>query len=188
MGFNLKTALSSIAPTIATMLGGPLAGTAVTALESALGLSPGAGSDAVTAAVAQGMTPEQISLVRAADQHHLEVLAEQKIDLVKINNDFEQAQDAAVAADRDSARKMQIATHSPMPAILTTVLTLGFFIILICRMYKVLPGGADPIVDQMIGTLLALWAASITYWVGTTRASANKDNTIQAQAKAAAAA
>lgn len=187
LNFNLKTALSSIAPTIATMLGGPLAGTAVTALESALGLAPGSGADAVTAAVAQGMTPEQISAVRAADQHHLEVMGQQGIDLVKINNDFQQAQDTAMSADRDSARKMQIATHSPMPAILTTVLTLGFFAVLIARMYKVLPNAGDPIVDQMIGTLLAVWAASVAYWVGTTRASATKDATIQTQAKAAAA-
>jgi hypothetical protein len=186
MNFNLKTALGSIAPTIATMLGGPLAGTAVTALENALGLAPGSGVDAVTAAVAQGMTPEQISAVRAADQHHLEVMGQQGIDLAKLNMDFEQAQDAAVTADRDSARKMQVATHSPMPAILTTVLTVGFFAVLIARMYHLLPNGNDPIVDQMIGTLLAVWAASVAYWVGTTRGSAAKDATIQAQAKSAA--
>jgi hypothetical protein len=186
MSFNLKTALSSIAPTIATMLGGPLAGTAVTALESALGLAPGSGSDAVTAAVAQGMTPEQISAVRAADQHHLEVMGQQGIDVQKLNSDFELAQEAAVTADRDSARKMQIASHSPMPAVLTTVLTLGFFAVLIARMYKVLPNAGDPIVDQMIGTLLAVWAASVAYWVGTTRGSAQKDGTIQAQAQAQA--
>ncbi len=184
MSFNLKTALSSIAPTLATMLGGPLAGTAVTALESALGLTAGAGADSVTAAVAQGMTPEQIAAVRAADQHHLEVMGQQGIDVQKLNQDFQQAQDAAVTADRDSARKMQIASHSPMPAILTTVLTIGFFTVLVCRMYKVLPNAGDPIVDQMIGTLLAVWAASVAYWVGTTRGSANKDMTINAQATA----
>jgi len=187
MNFNLKTALGTIAPTLATMLGGPLAGTAVTALESALGLAPASGQDAVTAAVAQGMTPEQISAVRAADQHHLEVMGQQGIDLAKLNMDFQQAQDAAVTADRDSARKMQIANHSRMPALLTTVLTVGFFAVLIARMYKVLPNAGDPIVDQMIGTLLAVWTASVAYWVGTTRTSAAKDATIQAQAKVAAA-
>ena len=51
MNFNLKAALGSIAPTLATMLGGPLAGTAVTALEGALGLAPGAGTDEVTKVV-----------------------------------------------------------------------------------------------------------------------------------------
>ena len=39
MNFNFKTAIGSIAPALATMLGGPLAGTAVTALEGALGLT-----------------------------------------------------------------------------------------------------------------------------------------------------
>lgn len=186
MTFNLKTAITSIAPTLATMLGGPLAGTAVTALEGALGLTSGTGVDGVTAAIAAGMTPEQISAVSAADQHHLEVMGQQGIDLAKLNMDFQQAQDVAVTADRDSARKMQIANHSPMPAILTTVLTLGFFAVLIARMYRVLPNAGDPIVDQMIGTLLAVWAASVAYWVGTTRGSAAKDATIQTQAKASA--
>src|SRR6185295_15133686 len=74
VNFNFKTAISSIAPTLATMLGGPLAGTAVTALESALGLAPGSGADGVTAAVATGMTPETIAAVRAADQKHLEII------------------------------------------------------------------------------------------------------------------
>jgi hypothetical protein len=109
MNFNLKTALSTIAPTLATMLGGPLAGTAVTALETALGLAPGAGQDGVTAAVASGMTPETIAAVRAADQKHLEVLGQQGIDLQKLNDDFATSMATVDAGDRDSARKREIA-------------------------------------------------------------------------------
>lgn len=111
MNFNLKTALGSIAPTIATMLGGPLAGTAVSALEGALGLAPGSGSDAVTQAVQAGMTPEQIGAVRAADQHHLEMMGQQGIDLAKLNADHEAAMATTDAGDRDSARKREIAVR-----------------------------------------------------------------------------
>jgi hypothetical protein len=175
MAFNLKTAIGSIAPTLATMLGGPLAGTAITALEGVFGLSPSSGgTDGVTAAVAAGMTPQNIQDIRAADQKHLEVMQQQGIDLDKMNLDFQAAQEAAATADRASARGMQIANHSWMPAILTTVLTLGFFAVLLAKLWKVFPNGDDPIVNQMIGTLLAVWTASVAYWVGTTRNSFDK--------------
>lgn len=106
MAFDLKTALGSIAPTLATMLGGPLAGTAVTALCSAFGLSPGASAEDVTKVVQAGMTPETIAAVRAADQKHQEVLAQQGIDLQKLNADHEAAMAQLEIDDRKSARQV----------------------------------------------------------------------------------
>lgn len=106
MAFDLKSALSTIAPTLATMLGGPLLGTAVTALESAFGLSPGAGTDAITKVVqGGGMTPEIIAAIRLADQKHAETMAQQGVDLEKLNLDFQSAQTLAVIDDRKDARK-----------------------------------------------------------------------------------
>ena len=68
------------------MLGGPLAGTAVTALEGAFGLQAGAGPEAITQAVQSGaMTPEVVAAMRAADQKHAEAMAQQGIDLEKLN-------------------------------------------------------------------------------------------------------
>ena len=88
----LATAIGSFAPTLATMLGGPLAGTAVTALESAFGLAPGAGADAITQVVqGGGMTPDIIAKVREADQKHAEVMGQQGIDLAKLNADHAEA-------------------------------------------------------------------------------------------------
>ena len=64
MAFDLVKSLESIAPTLATMLGGPMIGGAVTALESAFGLTPGAGTDGITQVIqGGGMTPEIISAV-----------------------------------------------------------------------------------------------------------------------------
>ena len=64
MAFDLKSAITTIAPTLAGMLGGPLAGTAVVALEGALGLSQGAGTDAVTNVLQSGaVSPDQIAAV-----------------------------------------------------------------------------------------------------------------------------
>lgn len=176
MNFNIRTALSSLAPTLATMLGGPLAGTAVTALEGVFGLGSGAGADGVTAAVAAGMTPEQISAVRAADQKHLEVLQQQGIDLDKLNADHEAALEATAAGDRDSARKLQMANHSVVPAGLTIFLTLAFVGIVLARMFGAFTAkdAADPLTNQMIAQLGMVWLASCTYWFGTTRNSWDK--------------
>lgn len=102
----LKTALTSIAPTLATMLGGPLAGTAVTALETALGLTSGAGVDGITNVLQAGqMTPETLAAVRATDQKHADIVAQQGIDLRKINADHEQAMSQMSVADVADARK-----------------------------------------------------------------------------------
>jgi hypothetical protein len=123
MAFNLRTALASIAPTLATMLGGPLAGTAVTALEGAFGLAPGAGADEITKIVQTGaMTPEVMAAVRAADQKHEEILKQQGVDLVKINADHEAAMATIDAGDRDSARKREIAVRGwTTPALAWTI-------------------------------------------------------------------
>ena len=42
------------------------------------------------------------------------------------------------------------------------------------KLWNVFPTSNDPIVNQMIGTLLAVWTASVAYWVGTTRNSFDK--------------
>lgn len=106
MAFDLKSALATIAPTLATMLAGPFAGTAVSALESAMGLQPGAGTDGITKVIqAGGITPEAMAAIRAADQKHAEVMSQQGIDVQKMNLDFEAAQTKAVIEDRIDARK-----------------------------------------------------------------------------------
>ena len=110
MAFDLKTALGSIAPTLATMLGGPLAGTAVSALLGAFGLTStgdqGRDLGAITAVVQNGtMTPEIIAAVRAADQKHAETMGQQGIDLKKLNADHELAMVQTFTGDTQDARK-----------------------------------------------------------------------------------
>src|ERR1700737_743748 len=112
MAFDLKSVIASVAPTLATMLEGPLAGTAVTALEGAFGVAPGAGTEAITQLVQSGgMTPEIISAVRGADQKHAEVMAQQGIDLQKLNLAHEEAMVAAAVTDKGSARTREIAVR-----------------------------------------------------------------------------
>lgn len=185
MAFNLKTALTSIAPTLATMLGGPLAGTAITALEGTFGLSPGTGADGVTAAAAAGMTPEIVAAVRAADQKHLEVMQQQGIDLDKLNDDFTTALASTDAADRASARAMQVSTKSYTVPGLAWLVVAGFILVIGLKM-----GGQVKAADQTTGDLITTLRDALilvlSYYFGSSRGSAAKDTTIQAQAAAAA--
>lgn len=189
MNFNFKTAIGSIAPMLATMLGGPLAGTAVTALEGALGLTPGAGADGVTAAVATGMTPDQISAVRKADQEHAERLKQMDIDVVKMNDDFASAMVNADNADRASARDREIKVGGwtvPSMAWLVLLGSLGLTA-------AVVTGNVtkDPALATIVGTALgSMWSEAkqvLAYYFGSSAGSQAKDATIASQAKAAAA-
>lgn len=106
MSFDLKSVVAAIAPTIGTMMGGPLLGTAITTLESCFGLGPGAGSDAITKVVQSGgMTPDIIASVRKADQLHAELMGQQGIDLAKLNLAHDEASAALDVDDRKDARK-----------------------------------------------------------------------------------
>lgn len=188
MNFNFKTAISSIAPTLATMLGGPLAGTAVTALESALGLTPGAGADGVTAAVAAGMTPEQISAIRAADQTHAERLKQMDIDVLKLNDDFVASMVTADNTDRASARDREIKVGGWTTPVLAWCIVGAALLTGICVVCGVMP--KDPVLATSAGVALGyLFAEAKTvtsYYFGSSSGSQAKDATIQAQAKSAA--
>lgn len=102
---KLGALVAPMAPTLATMLGGPLAGAAVTALEGALGMGPGSTADDITKVMQTGaMTPEAVAAVRAADQKHAEIMSQQGIDLQKINQAHEEVFATLEVQDRSSAR------------------------------------------------------------------------------------
>lgn len=189
MNFNFKTAIGSIAPMLATMLGGPLAGTAVTALESALGLTPGAGPDGVTAAVAAGMTPDQISAVRKADQEHAERLKQMDIDVVKMNDDFTSAMVVADNADRGSARDREVKVGGWTTPVLAWVVVGSSLLLALLVVSGVMP--KDPALSATAGVVLGYVFGEaksvLAYYFGSSAGSQAKDATIASQAKAAAA-
>lgn len=189
MAFNLTNALKTLAPTLATMLGGPLAGTAVSALESAFGLSPGGGEKAITDVLQNGtMTPDQMAAVRAADQKHAEIIAQQGIDLQKLNLDHVSAMEKIAADDRDSARKREIVVKDTTPQTLTYMYTWALFTIIAVELFfgynsiKV-----DPLIektlDQLIGALLVMVIGGKEYYLGTSAGSDKKTDALVNQVK-----
>ena len=78
---GLTDILKSVAPTLATALGGPLAGAAVSFLSSKLGIDP-----AVVQQTVAGMTPDQLVKMKQLDLDFQKEMAEIgiKIDLAQI--------------------------------------------------------------------------------------------------------
>jgi hypothetical protein len=176
MAFDLKTALGSIAPTIATMLGGPLAGAAVTALESALGVTPGGGEAAITKVVQSGMTPDSIAAVRKADQEHEQRLKQMDVDVLKLNADHEAALAQINAGDRESARQREVNTRDTWtPRGLAVGVTGGFFGVLAFMLANGKPAQGGDALLVMLGSLGTAWTAIIAYYFGSSAGSSRKD-------------
>ncbi len=175
MNFNIQTALASVAPTLATMLGGPLAGTAVTALEGALGLAPGAGADGITSVLKAGnMTPDQLAAVRAADQKHAETLQQMQIDVQKLNADAAAAATAAEIDDRKSARTMQTATRSYTVPALAWLVVVGFIAVIGLKLTgHVAP--SDQTAGDLITTLRDSLILVLSFYFGSSHGSQAKD-------------
>ena len=166
----LKTAggiLATLAPTVATVLGGPLAGMATTALVGALGLSPTASSDDIMKAVA-GATPEQLLKLK-------EVEAKLIIDLKTLDVDAARID----AGDRDSARKREVALADYTPRILAGLVVTAWIAIqyFIFAGHIIEPTMRD-FAMRALGTMDAALTMVLAYYFGSSAGSRNKDTQI----------
>lgn len=161
--------LKTLAPTVATALGGPLAGAAVTALGSVFGIS-----EPTSDKIAKLFVDGQVSADNLA--------AIRKLELDYQNQEKERGFKYSELAfkDVDSARQMQILTHSKMPAVLTVLVTVGFFGILSLLFFHPELKGNE-IVMVMVGQLSAVWAVCVAFYTGTTYGSANKNALLAAK-------
>lgn len=151
--------LKQIAPTIATALGGPLAGLAVSAIAKAVGVEEDKVSDLISS---NKMTPEQIAQVKIAE-----------IELKKQENELGLNFEALAVDDRKSAREMQAATRSIVPPALAGAITLGFFGILSMLLFGQVDGN-NPTILMMLGSLSTAWTGIIAYYFGSSAGSQAK--------------
>jgi hypothetical protein len=152
--------LEQIAPTIATALGGPLAGLAVDAVSKAIGIDP----KDVQATIDSGkLNAEQIMLIKQAEIQMAARAQEMGLDFSKLTNE-----------DRKSAREMQVATKSYLPPTLAIGVTLGFFGILGGLMYGQIEHA--PQIDIMLGSLGTAWTGIIAFYFGSSAGSQAKDD------------
>jgi len=157
--------VSTVAPWIGTALGGPLGGMAVEAAANALGLSDKT-VDSVKQALS-GVTPEQMLALKQADQAF--ALQMQALGFKNVAD-----MEAIAAGDRDSARRMQTAKPSPVPALLTCFVVGAFTTTLVLLLKFDVPATNRDIVVYMIGQLSGGFTSALAFWLGTTRDSGRK--------------
>jgi len=157
--------VSTVAPWIGTALGGPLGGMAVEAAANALGLSTKT-VDSVKQALS-GATPEQMLVLKNADQAF--ALQMQALGFKQITD-----METLAAGDRKDARGMQVSKPSPVPALLSIGVTLGYFGILVGMMLGWLKVDNSQALLLMLGSLGTAWGAVMAFWFGTTRDSGRK--------------
>ena len=151
--------LKQIAPTIATALGGPLAGLAVNAISKAVGIDP----KDVQSTLEQGkLSAEQIAAIKQAEIAMAARAQELGLDFEKLAVD-----------DRKSAREMQIKTQSWIPGLMAIVVTVGFFGILVGLMTEHFK--TSDALMLMLGSLGTAWTGIIAFYFGSSAGSQRKD-------------
>lgn len=150
--------LKTIAPTIATALGGPLAGMAVSAVAKAIGVSP----DEVQDVISSGkLTAEQVASIQLAELELKKQAQSMNLDFAKL-----------IAEDKQSAREMQIATKSWIPALLAVFVTIGFFGILLGLMTEHFK--TSDALMLMLGSLATAWTGVMAFYFGSSASSQAK--------------
>lgn len=160
--------LKTVAPTVATALGGPLAGAAVAALGDVLGVSE----------------PTQEKIAKAFTNGQLtgeQILAMKDLELKYQNEEKERGFRYAELSfkDRESARNMAIQTHSYTPSILTWIIVTITLLAEGALMFRATPPGVDPVIlGRVLGTLDSALILVLSFWFGSTSASAHKTEVI----------
>ena len=160
---SILNLVRTVAPSLASAVGGPLAGMAVRTISDAL-LGKPDGTEAELAEAAAKATPEQLLALKKAEHDFSVRMRELDIDLERIAN-----------ADRDSARDREVKTKDWTPRILAGLITVGYFGALFYMLRNGLPqhGGSEAML-VMLGTLGTAWGGVVAYYFGSSAGSKEK--------------
>jgi len=151
--------IETVAPTIATALGGPVAGMAVKALSTALLGHDSGSEDDIRDALATA-TPDQIAAIRKVDADFKVQMKSLDIDLVRI-----------AANDRASARDMAVGTHSFTPSIMSYVIVCCWAVIQYFLFTHVIEASMRELIARVLGTLDGALMLVLSFWFGSSNPS-----------------
>jgi len=163
--------LGQVAPTIATALGGPLAGVAIKTLSSALFGHEDGTEEQVSEAMATA-TPDQLAAIKKID-------ADFKVQMKSLDIDLERI----AAGDRDSARQMNIANKDWTPKALAFCITFGFFGALVWILVFGIPKTGTEVLLMMLGSLSTSWTGVVQFYYGSSAGSKAKNDLLAAKDK-----
>lgn len=160
--------LKQIAPTAATLLGGPLAGLAVDAIGKAIGMTD-ATKDQVKEALSSGtLNAEQMTAIKQAEAELTLKVKELDIDMEKVH-----------AGDRASARDMAAKTGDTWtPRIIALVVFIVWGAVNWKLFNGTISGDMRELVARALGTLDGTLLAVVYYYFGSSSGSKDKTEAI----------
>jgi hypothetical protein len=163
---NLLTLLKSVAPALATAVGGPLGGAAVAMIADKLGLDD--------------KTVEGVTQALIADPDKLNKLKEMELEFAKID-----------AQDRDSARKREVEMAKAdvhfITKNITSLLALstlsGALVMTSLIFFVDFPDSQENIIIFVLGSLFGIATQVISYYFGSSQGSKEKTEEIKGMMK-----
>ena len=155
--------LTSIAPTLASALLGPMGGMAVAGLGKILGIDNATQKDITKAITDSKITPDQLAEI-------------QKLELQYKNDEAERGFKYAELQfkDVDSARNLEVQTHSYTPSILTWIIVIAVLALEGAMLFGVKILVDDIVLGRIMGTLDTSLGLVLAYWFGSNSSSARK--------------
>jgi hypothetical protein len=164
---NWKDVIGAVAPTIATMFGGPLAGVAVRALSTKL-LGKEDGTEEEVAAAVASASPETLAKIKETEK-------ELKLGLAQAGVKIEEVH----AGDRASARALAAAKGISPQVILSAVFLGGYFWALMYVVESLSGAKLDPDLKLLVAGMLGMFSREIPtimqFWFGSSNGSKEKD-------------
>lgn len=158
-----KSIVSSVAPTLAGMLEGPLAGVAVGMLAEALLEDPQATEDDIATT---------LSAAKVADLNKLKNLEKEvRVQLRELGI----RENQLAYEDKAGNRRRQQYLRESMPGILSILLTVGFFGVLTAMITGHASPEGEAVLQVMLGALSTAWIGSMQFFFGTTQSSRDKN-------------
>jgi len=154
--------LKSIAPTIATAMGGPLAGMALEAVSKAIGVDPSEVQNTINSGK---MTAEQIASIQTAEIALKARAQEMGLDFEKL-----------AVADRSSARQMQISTGSFVPPTLSIMIVVAWSAVQYFLLTHVIDPSMRELIARVLGTLDGALMLVLSFYFGSSSGSQAKDD------------
>lgn len=165
--------LEQVAPTLATALLGPLGGLAVSTLSKVLGVDEKNVQETINSGK---LSADQIAQIKLAEIEFEKQAQELGLNFEKLATD-----------DRASARNMQVATRSFVPAMLSILVVTAWGVIQYFLLTHVIATEMREIIIRILGTLDAALMLVLSFYFGSSAGNSRKDemlyNSVPANAR-----
>lgn len=167
MKLDWKSIVATVAPTLATALGGPLAGVAVKTIATQILGKPEASEQEVESAILNA-DPQTLVQLRQLDFEFKKTMVDAGIKLEEI-----------AAADRGNAREREIRTgDSWTPRVIAGAIVLGYFAVQWYILSHIVPPEQREIVMRSLGVLDTALGLVLGYYFGSSSGSRLKDEAL----------